>query len=94
MPRYVVQVSGGGQRTATISGATESRPEIVVKVETAADGYATSNDTLVAALVAMFPVNARFDGVTILDAPQPRPAMPVTDGVYSVPVIVRGYFPF
>ncbi|HBT01653.1 MAG TPA: hypothetical protein DEB47_17755 [Citreicella sp.] len=96
LPRIVVQVSGGSQRTMGLSGATDSTPEITVRVETAQkdaqgrDAYATANDALVAALVARFAVGGTFDGVTIEDAPLPRPALPVTDGVYSVPVIIRG----
>ena len=92
-PRYAIQAAGGSQRTATIGGTTESNPEIVVRVETDTD-YATENDEMVAALVARFPVNARFDGVIILDAPLPRPPLPVLDGVYSVPVIIRGRYYF
>lgn len=94
LPRYVVQASGGAQRTATINGLTDATPEIVVRVETEADRYATENDTLVAALVAMFPVASRFNGVTILDAPSVRPALPAAGGVYAVPVVIRGQYSF
>ena len=93
LPRYVVQVSGGSQRTATVDGVTDARPEIVVRVETVADAYATDNDALVAALVARFRPGDKFDGVTVIDAPLPRPPL-VGDGVYSVPVIIRGRFSF
>ena len=93
LPRYVVQVSGGSQRTATMAGQTDAVPEITVRVETGTE-YATDNDVLVAALVARFRPGTRFDGVTILDAPLPRPPLPVTDGVYTVPVIIRGHFTF
>lgn len=88
LPRYVVQASGGSQRT--VGGRTEANPEITVRVETCSGKNATQSDELVAALVDRFPVHARFDGVTILDAPLPRPPLPDTDGVYSVPVIIRG----
>lgn len=90
LPRYVIQEAGGTQRTTTIGGKTEATPEIVVRVETAAGDYATQNNQLVSDLVDRFAVNARFDGVTILDAPLPRPPLPVSGGVYSVPVIIRG----
>lgn len=93
LPRYVVQVSGGAQRTATLGGRTDATPEIVVQVETEADDYVTANNALVAALVARFAVGSRFDGVTITDAPLPRPAL-VGGGVYSVPVVVRGQTSF
>ena len=92
-PRYVIQEAGGAQRTRTIDGVTEAFPEIVVLVETKSK-YTTDNNSLVAALVARFPVNARFDGVQILDAPLPRPPLPVVEGIYSVPVIIRGYMSF
>lgn len=94
LPRYVIQVSGGAQQTATLQGLTDSTPEIVVQVETEDGGYTTENDTLVEALVARFPVASRFDGVCILESPMPRAALPVTDGVYSVPVIIRGSYTF
>ena len=90
LPRYVIQAAGGTQRTATIGGKTEATPEIVVRVETMQGDYATDNDALVSDLVDLFAVNDRFECVTILDAPLPRPPLPVVDGVYSVPVIIRG----
>lgn len=88
LPRYVVQVSGGAQGTATLGGETEATPEIVIRVETEDGGYAVESDTLVAALVARFAVGDRFGGVTIAEAPLPRPAIP--GACYAVPVIVRG----
>lgn len=93
LPRYVIQASGGAQRTRTISGTTEAYPEIVVKVETGTE-YATDNDTLISDLVTLFAVTTRFDGVTILDAPEVKPALPVTEGVYSVPVVIKGFYSF
>jgi len=94
LPRYVVQEAGGAQRTVTLSGLTDARAEVVVRVETAADGYATANNALVKALVQMFPPGLRFGAMTVLQAPDVRPPLPVTDGVYSVPVIVRAEFTF
>lgn len=93
LPRYVVQASGGSQSTFDLSGTTDSRPEIVVRVETEADEFATENDSLVAALVARFKPGDEFDGVEIMDAPLPRPPLE-GDGVYSVPVIIRGRYIF
>lgn len=91
LPRYVIQAAGGAQQTASLKGRTEAAPEIVVRVETADGEYATQNDELVAALVARFPLDgAPFDGVVIREAPLPRPPLPVADGVYAVPVIIRG----
>lgn len=93
LPRYVVQASGGSQRTLGLSKITDARPEITVRVETGVwpdVQYSTLSDTLVAALVARFAVSDQFDGVTIEDAPSVRPPLPVTDGVFAVPVIIRG----
>ena len=92
-PRFVVQEAGGSQRTATVAGETDAYPEVIVRVETDT-AYATENNALVAALVARFAPGSRFDGVTILDAPLPRAPLPVTEGVYSVPVIIRGRISF
>lgn len=94
LPRYVMQAAGGAQRTATLAGQTDADPEVVVRVETLAGTYATANTTLVAALVARFRPGDRFGGVTILDAPSVRPPLPVIEGVYSVPVVIRGRFYF
>lgn len=93
LPRYVLLEAGGSQRTRTLDGVTEARPEILVRVETETI-YSTESNQLVAALVARFPVNSSFDGVKILDAPLPRPPLPVTDGVYSVPVVIRAFMSF
>lgn len=96
LPRYVVQVAGGAQQRETVGGLTRANPEIVVRVETktvtdaGAFALTTESNDLVAALVARFAVGDTFDGVTILEAPLPRAPLPVTDGVYSVPVIIRG----
>lgn len=95
MPRYVIQAAGGSQQTVFRNkGMTDATAEINVRVETGTDVYSViENDSLVAALVARFPVGASFDGITILDAPLPRP--PVTSaGVYAIPVIIRGRFFF
>jgi hypothetical protein len=91
LPRFVVQASGGGQQTATLDGISDATPEIVVTVETDTE-FATENDALVSALVAHFPPGLRVEGLTITDAPLPRP--PVPSVAYSVPVIIRGAFSF
>lgn len=92
-PRFVVQEAGGAQSRVGVSIMTDADPEIVVRVETDTD-YATENNALVKALVALFRPSDEFDGVTILDAPLPRPPLPVIEGVYSVPVIIRGRMNF
>lgn len=87
--RWVIQVSGGAQIGVGLDGATDAHPEIVVRVETPADSYATDNDASVDALCALFPVGSTVGSVTIDKAPQPRAPMPYA-GVYSVPVIITG----
>lgn len=94
LPRYVVQEAGGSQRTVTLAGDTLARPEVVVRVETEAGRYATENNALTKALVGMFPPGASFGGVHVRDAPSVRPPLPTTDGVYSVPVVIRAEFGF
>jgi hypothetical protein len=97
LPRYVIQVAGGAQQRETVGGLTRANPEIVVRVETKTvsddntfAGTAESN-ALIEALVERFAVGDRFDDVTILEAPSPRPPLPVLDGdTYSVPVVIRG----
>lgn len=93
LPRYVVQEAGGSQNTFDMAGAVESFPEIVVRVETEDGEYATQNNALVKALVTRFKPGSRFDGITILDAPSPRPPLR-GGGVYAVPVIIRGRYVF
>lgn len=87
--RWVIQASGGGQVGVGLDGATDAHPEIVVRVETPADGYAAANDASVNALCALFPVGSTVGSVTIDKAPQPKAPMPYA-GVYSVPVIITG----
>ncbi len=97
LPRYVIQAAGGAQTPADMTGETRAFPEIVVRVETKAwpEGqYAIESDALVAALIARFPVGVKFDGVKIDRAPEARTELPVIDGVYSVPVIIRGTYHF
>ncbi len=91
LPRYVVEIAGGAQRTATHGGETDASPEIVVRVETRNE-YTTENDALVKALVNRFTPGTRIGTLTILDAPLPRPPLP--GPTYSVPVIIRGSYSF
>jgi hypothetical protein len=97
LPRYVIQAAGGAQTPADMTGKTRAFPEIVVRVETKAwpEGqYLIESDQLVGALVARFPPGAKFDGVKIDRAPDVRPPLPVTDGVISIPVVIRATFVF
>jgi len=90
LPRYVVQEAGAAQRTMGVGGQTEANPEIVVRVETVGSAYATENNTMTQALVDRFGLGERFDNVTITQAPRVTPPLPVTDGVYAVPVVISG----
>lgn len=97
LPRYVVQEAGGTQSNSMVAGLTDADAEVVVRVETVSGSYATQSNDLTAALVAMFPAGLRFGtspAMTILTPPNVRPPLPVIDGVYSVPVVVRARFTF
>jgi hypothetical protein len=94
LPRYVVQEAGGSQRTTTLEGLTDAVPEVLVSVETEAGKYATQNNQLVKQLVQMFPPGLVFGNMKVRVAPDARPPLPVSDGVYAVPVIVRAEFSF
>lgn len=93
LPRYIVQEAGGSQRTFGPHGETEARPEIVVRCETESDTGTLGMKALIARLYEMFPVGERIEDVVILDAPSPRPPLP-GDGIYAVPVLIRGYMSF
>ncbi|KAF0675072.1 hypothetical protein [Profundibacterium mesophilum] len=88
LPRYVVQASGGAQRTILVDGTTDAFPEIVVLVETAKGRGAGQNNDFVKLLVGHFAPNTKFEGIQIIEAPFARP--PLTGEVYSVPVVIRG----
>lgn len=94
LPRYVVQEAGGAQRTITLEGDTFATPEIVVRVETVSGQYATENNALTKTLVQMFPPGLVFGDMKVREAPDVRPPLPATDGVYAVPVIIRAEFSF
>lgn len=97
LPRYVVQEAGGSQTTAAMSGLTDAVAEVVVLVETESGVYSTLSNTLVKALVSMFPVSISFGTspvMTVIDAPDVRPPLPISSGVYSVPVVIRAHFSF
>lgn len=93
LPRWVVQAGPASQRRATIGGTMDATLEIVVTVETAADAFATESDALVQQLVDRFPVDARFDGVRIMEPLSPRPALPGGPH-HAVPVVIRGRLRF
>ena len=89
LPRYHVQEVGGIQNTIGVDGTTEADAEVLVRVETRNLEYSTENNELTKELYRMFPVGLRYGGVTILEAPDPRPPLPMQDGVYAVPVYIR-----
>lgn len=88
-PAYVIQVSAASQVTMGMSPLTEAMGEIVVRVDTPENQYATLSNQMVQAIVDWFKIGDRFDGVTVTERPSPRPPFS-ENGVYSVPVIVRG----
>ena len=92
-PRYVIQNAGQILQTATVDGTSRVDLEVLVRVETDAGDYDTENEALVQALIDRFPVTTRFDGVTVLRAPEPRPAL-VADGIYITPVYIRVFTSF
>lgn len=92
LPRFVVFEAGAGKVTTSIGGRVRTRAEILVRVETARNNLTTgtggSND-LVAALEARFQPGDNFGGVTVIDAPDVRPALP-DEQAYVVPVYISG----
>ena len=93
LPRYVIRAAGAGTRTFDLSGTTEADVEIVVSVETDTGQYVTESNTLSDELETRFRPGTRITHggvtVTVLRPPETRPPI-VGDGVYSVPVIIRG----
>lgn len=92
LPRYVVQEAGGTQRSQTLDGLVESRPEIVVRVEVGQGNYTTESNALIAALSSRFKPGDEFDGIQITQPIDVRPPLPANQGIYSVPVIIRGLY--
>jgi hypothetical protein len=84
----VVQEAGGRQTRFGLDGKTEAYPEVLVRVETESGEYSTEASNMVRALVGVFPRGTRFGDYTVLDEPDVRPPLPVSDGVYAVPVYV------
>lgn len=87
VPRYVIQEAGGSVSTVTIGGITMSEPEVAVRVETENGDSTGQSGAMIRALLDLFPVNLRFDGMKVIRSPDVRPALPGTP--YSVPVIIR-----
>ena len=90
LPRYVVQEAGAAQRPVGVNGQTDADCQVAVRVEVAEGTYAQNTKTYISALEAMFPPGLLFSGVKVTRAPDVRPPLPITQGVYSVPVIVTG----
>lgn len=88
LPRYIVQIGPGNNRTATIGGTTDRAQDIVVLVETDAGAYALENDTAVQALINAFPVNQKVGPGYVPTLPSPRPPITAEKSVYSVPVVI------
>lgn len=93
LPRIVLQEAGGVQLPFGLDGKTLSYPTVLVRVETDAGNYSTEATTIVNEIVSLFqPGIPAFDDVTVDRRPDVRPALPITNGVYAVPVYVRGRY--
>ncbi|MEL6170494.1 MAG: hypothetical protein AAFN44_03430 [Pseudomonadota bacterium] len=89
LPRIVVQYVPSAQRPFDMSGQTQVDAEINARIEVEQHTTTKKVGTIVAAIQDHFRPTTRFDDVTIMQAPDPRPAIP-GQGVYAVPVIIRG----
>lgn len=88
-PAYIIQVSGVDQAPMGGSKMTEAMVELTVRVDTPEGKYATLANSMVNAIVDWFQIGDRFEGVTVTE--RPRPGGPYSEnGVYSVPVSIRG----
>ena len=93
LPRIVVSIPSASQRTVTLCGETQADAEVIARVETQGGEFVTASNEIVGAIVDRFPFGDIGGGVTILDRPRPATAFRA-DGVYYVPVLIRGRFYF
>ncbi|MEO0721950.1 MAG: hypothetical protein AAFY43_07345 [Pseudomonadota bacterium] len=92
-PRYVVQVTAGSQQTLDFDGQVDARPEIVIRVDVDADTGVSQSQAMVDALVSRFAVNTKIGDVLISQPAFPQGPLSA-NGVYSIPVIIRGRYCF
>lgn len=93
LPRIVLSSAGGAQRLVTIDGVTAADPEVLAMVETSKGDFGRTARTIVNQIYARFTPGTRFDGVTIRDAPDERPALS-DDSLFRLPVYIRGFTSF
>lgn len=89
LPRIVVQVVAPRQSPFDATGNTLADAEINARIEVEDGNFTGASDILVAAIQSQFRPGTQFDGVTIITAPQPSISYQI-DGVYHVPVTIRG----
>lgn len=88
--RYVVEGAAGSQRAEGASMVTNVDREINVRIEVPEGSGPTDADNQAKAIVAWFPIGLVLEGlVEINEAPNARPGFPA-DGLYIVPVLIRG----
>lgn len=90
-PRWVIQRSTSRNPISTLEGGSDATAEILVRVETDEGRFGQDNIDLLNLLLDRFPFGARFSGVTIREAPDPRGSF-TEGGVYVTPVFIRGRF--
>lgn len=89
MPRIVVEVPQAAQRTKTIAGIQEVDAEIVARIETQDGHFETEATDIAEAIVAHFAPGTKAGVNKIIDAPSVRSRFR-RDGVYYLPLIIRG----
>lgn len=92
-PRIVVEFPAASQNTSELGGLTQGTAEMIARVETKDGELDTEAKSIATQIVEHFPVGLETDLVTIVQAPSPRTAYQA-DGVYHIPVIVRGRYHF
>lgn len=89
LPRIVIEVPGAAQRGFGTDGSTLSVAEIVARVEIEANALDAGATAITDGIVAHFPPGLSLAGAQIREAPQSR-ARYTADGVYHIPVVIRG----
>lgn len=91
LPRVAVEVPSGSERVVTIKGCGEGDAEILARVETQDGTFSGEAGQIANNILAHFAPVQRIDGVTIIERPTVRGSYR-EDGIYYVPVIIRGRF--
>ncbi|MEL7299372.1 MAG: hypothetical protein AAFM92_03220 [Pseudomonadota bacterium] len=90
-PRIVVQFPAAAQTTRTIKGCVEGTAEMIARIEVDQHCFAGAANDIAVQILARFSPVLRLSGVTIIEAPSIQGAFS-SDGVYHLPVIIRGRF--